>query len=270
MFVLCQEIGSRSMRIFVLLVLGLICVPSPGVAQSGPFSTPWDGRGFIEIGGGGQGGSHLITDTSRFTIYEEEATTSVSQTYGGSPLFNVAGGVKVWQNLLVGIAYSRTSESMETAVRARVPNPLFANRFREAELRQNDLKHTEGTVHLSAIYMLPLNDDFTIGLSAGPSFASVEHEFARDVRVSEVGGAPFDAVAISDVAFVRSSKTKATFNIGANLAYNLPIRLGDRARIGASLGFRYSGGTVSLDGASGPVDVKFGGPQVLGGLQVGF
>lgn len=258
------------MRIFVLLALGLICVPSVGVAQSGPFSTPWDGRGFIEIGGGGQGGSHLITDTSRFTIYGEEATTSVSQTYGGGPLFNVAGGVKVWQNLLVGVAYSRASESMETAVLARVPNPLFANRFREAELRQNNLEHTEGTVHLSAIYMLPLNDDFTVGLSAGPSFTSVEHEFARDVRVSEVGGAPFDAVTISDVAFVRSSKTKATINIGANLVYNLPFRLADRARIGASLGFRYSGGTASLDGASGPVDVKFGGPQVIGGLRVGF
>lgn len=258
------------MRTFALLVLGLICVPTAGYAQSGPFSTPWDGRGFIEIGGGGQGGSHLLTDTSRFTIYDEEATIAVSQTYGGGPLFHVGGGAKVWQNVLVGVTYTRFSQSMETAVRARVPNPLILNRFREAELRQDDLKHTESTVHLSAIYMVPLREDITLGVSVGPSFTSVSHEFARDVRVSEAGGAPFDAVNISDVAFVRSAKTKATFNLGANLAYDLPIRLGDKARLGASLGFRYSKGTVALDGASGPVDVKFGGPQITGGIRVGF
>lgn len=259
------------MRTFVLLVLGLLCVPAAGVAQSGPFSTPWDGRGFIEVGGGGQGGSHLLTDTSRFTIYDEEASIAVSQTYGGGPLFHLGGGAKVWQNVAIGVTYSRFSESMETAVLARVPNPLFANRLREAELRQGDLKHTENAVHLSAIYMVPLREDITLGLSLGPSFTGVSHEFARDVRVAEAGGAPaFDTVSISDVSFVRSSKTKANFNVGANLAYDLPFRLGARARLGASLGFRYSGGTASLDGATGPVDVKFGGPQVTGGLRVGF
>jgi hypothetical protein len=258
------------MRIFALLVLGVICVPVAGYAQSGPFATPWDGRGFVEVGGGGQGGSHLLTDASRFTIYDEEAAIDVSQTYGGGPLFHVGGGAKVWQNVLVGVTYTRFSQSMETAVRARVPNPLIANRFREAELRQDDLKHTESTVHLSAIYMVPLREDITLGLSVGPSFTSVSHEFARDVRVAEAGGAPFDVVNISDVAFVRSSKTKATFNLGANLAYDLPIRLGDLGRLGASLGFRYSKGTVALDGASGPVDVKFGGPQVTGGIRMTF
>lgn len=258
------------MRILALLVLGLFSMPLAGFAQTGPLNTPWYGRGFVEVGGGGQGGSHLITDTSRFTIYDEEASIAVSQTYGGGPLFDLSGGVKVWRNLLVGVGYSRYTESMETAVLARVPNPLFANRLREAELRQNDLKHTENTVHLTATYMLPLNDDFTVAVSAGPSFATVEHEFARDVRVSEAGGAPFDAVTISDVAFVRSSKTKATVNLGAKLVYELPVRLGDFGRLGASLGFRYAGGSVDLAGAAGPVEVKFGGPQVLGGLRVTF
>lgn len=258
------------MRILALLVLGLLSVPVVGNAQTGPFNTPWYGRGFVEVGGGGQGGSHLITDTSRFPIYDEEATIAVSQTYGGGPLFDVSGGVKVWKNLLVGVGYSRYSDTLETAVLARVPNPLFANRLREAELRQNNLKHSENTVHLSAIYMLPLSEAFTVAVSAGPSFASVEHEFARDVRVSETTGVPFDSVAISDIAFVRSSKTKATINVGAKLVYELPFRLGDFGRLGASLGFRYAGGSVDLDGASGPIEVKYGGPQVLGGVRVTF
>lgn len=258
------------MRNFALLVLGLLCVPTSGYAQTGPLNTPWDGRGFIEVGGGGQGGSHLITDTSRFTIYNEEATISVSQTYGGGALFDVAGGFKVWKNLLLGVGYSSYSDSTETVVLARVPNPLFANRLRDAELRQGDLEHSEQAVHLTATYMLPLSDAFTLAVAAGPSFVSVEHEFARDVRVSETGGAPFDTVVISDVAFVRSSKTVTTVNVGAKLVYELPFRLGDFGRLGASVGFRYAGGSVDLDGASGPVEVKFGGPQVLGGVRVTF
>ena len=259
------------MRTLVLLALGLISVPSVGYAQSGPLSTPWDGRGFIELGGGAQGGSHLLTDTSRFTIYDEEATITASQSYGGGPLFHVGGAYKVWMNLLVGVTYTRFSESVDTAVLARVPNPLVANRFREAELRQDDLQHTENTVHLSATYMLPLREDVTLGISFGPSFTGVSHEFARDVRVSEAGGPPnFDAVTISDAAFVRSSKTKASVNIGANLAYDLPFRVGSVGQLGASLGFRYSGGKTALDGASGPVDVKFGGPQITGGIRMTF
>ena len=258
------------MRILALFALCLFAAPLPGRAQTGPLNTPWDGRGFIEVGGGGQGGSHLITDISRFTIYDEEATIDISQTYGGGTLFDVGGGVKVWKNLLVGLGYTRYSDSMETGVVARVPNPLFANRLREATLRQDDLKHSESTVHLSAIYMLPVSDTFTIAVSAGPSFANVEHEFARDVRVAETGGAPFDTVAISDIAFSRSSKTATTINIGAKLVYELPFRIGDVGRLGASLGFRYAGGSVDLDGAQGPVEVKFGGPQVLGGVRVTF
>ena len=120
------------------------------------------------------------------------------------------------------------------------------------------------------VHLVTAAETFTVALSAGPSFASVEHEFARDVRVSETGGVPFDSVAISDIAFVRSSKTKATMNIGAKLVYELPFRLGDFGRLGASLGFRYAGGSAELDGASGPVKVKFGGPQVLGGVRVTF
>lgn len=261
----------RFMRIASLLLAALVCASTAAQAQSGPFSTPWDGRGFIEVGGGGQGGSHLLTDTSRFTIYDEEASIALSQNYGGGPLFLLGGAARVWRNVAFGVTYTRVSESMETSVLARIPNPLIANRFREAELRENNLKHTEKAVHLSAIYMVPLRDDLMLGLSLGPTIAGVSHEFARDVRVAEASGAPtFDTVAISDVLFVRSSKTTGSFNIGANLAYELPFRVGSFGRLGASLGLRYAGGTVTLDGASGPVDVKFGGPQVTGGLRVAF
>jgi hypothetical protein len=259
------------MRISALLVVGLLCVPVSGYAQSGPLFTPWDGRGYLELGGGAQGGSHLLTETSTFPLYDEQAQVVSSQSYGGGPLLTAGGGVKVWKNLLVGATYTRVRDTMETAVTARIPNPLFLNRFRDAELREGGLRHTESGVHLSATWMLPLREDLALGVSFGPSIVNVAHEFARDVRVTEASGPPaFDAVAVSDLAFVRSSASGTTVHVGANLAYDLPVRLGRTGRLGANLGFRYLSGSVSLNGATGPVDVKYGGPQIVGGVRVGF
>lgn len=259
------------MRISALLLASLLCIPAAGYAQSGPFNTPWDGRGYIEVSGGAQGGSHLLTETTTFTLYDEQASIVAAQNYGGGPLLGVGGGVTVWKNLLVGATFTRTRDTMDTVLTARVPNPLFLNRFRDAELRDGNLRQVERVVHVSATWMLPLREDLAIGVSFGPSFASVSHEFARDVRITETAGPPmFESVAISDPAFVRNSGSGTTVHVGANLAYDLPYRIGRTGRIGASLGIRYFTGEVSMSGAAGTVDVKYGGPQVTGGVRLGF
>lgn len=250
----------------------MLLAPALAHAQTtSPLSTPWEDRGYVQVVGGGQSGSHLLTDSSRFTIYDEEAAIDTSQTYGGGAVFGVGGGVKVWRNVLVGVHYTRQSQNVETSIRARVPHPLISNRFREAELRQDNLKHTENGVHLSATYLLPVREDLTLGFSFGPSFVGVSHEFARDVRVAETGAAPaFDTVGITDAAFTRSSKTGTTVNIGADVNYDLPFSLGEVGRLGAVLGFRYAGGSVDLDGAAGPTEVKYGGAQLTGGVRLTF
>jgi hypothetical protein len=259
------------MRMSAFILASLFCVPVSGFAQSGPFNTPWDGLGFIELSGGAQGGSHLLTETTTFTLYDEQASIVAAQNYGGGPLLGVGGGVRVWKNLLVGATFTRTRDTMDTVLTGRIPNPLFLNQFRDAEFRDGSLRHVERVVHVSATWMLPLREDLALGVSFGPSFASVSHEFARDVRITETAGPPlFQAATISEPAFVRNSASGTTVHVGANLAYDLPFRLGRTGRVGASLGFRYFTGDVSMAGAAGTVDVKYGGPQVTGGVRVGF
>ncbi|MBA2355087.1 MAG: hypothetical protein H0V80_10510 [Acidobacteria bacterium] len=261
------------MRKEAIFVCGLLLMPVLTSAQqsSGPVS-PWDNRGYAQVFGGGQSGSHLLTDTSTFTIYDEQASIATSQPYGGGAVFGVGGGARVWRNVVVGLTYTRFADNMETAVRARAPHPLFLNRFRDAEeLRADNLQHVENAVHLSATYMVPLSEDFTLGVSLGPSFVGVSHEFARDALITETGASPdFATVGLSDVSFVRSSRTAATVNVGADVTYNLPFSIGSLGRLGATLGLRYAGGSVDLDGAAGPTEVKYGGAQFTGGLRVTF
>jgi len=253
----------------------LLLTPALAAAQStsvsSPLSAPYEQRGFVQIGGGAQSGSHTLASTSTFDIYGEQGTIAGAQEFGGGAIWNIGGGVRVWKNLVVALNYTRNSDTMDTAVIARVPHPLFSNRFREANQRVADLKHTENAYHLAAMWMMPFGEDLTLGVGGGPSFVGVSHEFASSARVQETDGAPnFATVAIQDVTFTRGEKTATTVNIGADLTYHLPFDLGQAGRVGATLGFRYAGGTTALPGATGDVDVKFGGAQFWGGLRVSF
>ena len=50
----------------------------------------------------------------------------------------------------------------------------------------------------------------------------------------------------------------------------MPFDIGQAGKVGATLGFRYAGGDVTLPATTGDVDVKYGGAQVWGGLRVSF
>ncbi len=255
-----------------LILLAVLLTPAVASAQTTTSpTTPYEQRGFVQIGGGAQSGSHSLNSTSTFSIYDEEGTIAGTQEFGGGPILNVGGGARVWKNLVVALNYTRNSDTMDTSVIARVPHPLFAGRLRETNQRIGDLKHTENAYHLSAMWMFPLREDLTLGVGAGPSFVGVSHEFASSARVQETDVAPnFATVGIEDITFTRGEKTGTTVNVGADLTYDLPFDLGQAGRVGATLGFRYAGGTVALPGGTGEVDVKYGGMQFWGGLRVSF
>jgi hypothetical protein len=119
--------------------------------------------------------------------------------------------------------------------------------------------------------MIPFGEDLVLGVGIGPSFVNVAHEFPTGARVVEQDGAPnFASVAIQDVTFTRGKKTATTANVGADLTYKLPFDIGQAGKLGATVGFRYAGGTADVAGPNGSVDVKYGGAQFYGGIRVSF
>lgn len=255
----------------VLLISGLLLTPAVASAQTSLTNAAYEQRGFVQIGGGAQSGSHSNTSTSTFTIYDEAGNILGTQAYGGGAIWNIGGGVRVWKNLVAALNYTRNSDEMETSVVARVPHPLFLNRPREVTQTVGDLEHVENAYHLSANWMFPFGENLTLGVGGGPSFVNVSHEFASSASVQELDGPPnFSNVAISDITFTRGKKTATTVNVGADLTYNLPFDLGQAGKVGATVGFRYAGGDVTLPATTGDVDVKYGGAQFWGGLRVSF
>lgn len=256
------------------MILGLLLTPALASAQTSTtsaMSTPYEQRGFVQVGGGAQSGSHTLTSTSTFTIYDEQGSIAGAQEYSGGFIWNIGGGARVWKNLVATLNYTRKSDSIDATVVARVPHPLVLNRPREVTQTIPDLKHSENAYHLAAMWMFPLGEDLTLGVGGGPSFVSVSHEFATSAGVQETGTAPeFATVALKDVTFTRGRKTGTTINVGADLNYNLPVNLGQAGKLGATLGLRYAGGNVDVPIPSGETEVKYGGMQIWGGLRVSF
>ncbi len=244
---------------------------APAVASAQSAVAPYEDRGYIQVTAGAQSGSHLITSSSSFSIYDETATIDGSQAYGGGAIWGIGGGARVWRNLVVSLNYARYGDDMETAVVARVPHPLFLNRPREATQNLPGLKHTENQYHLTASWMFPFGDDLVLGVGAGPSFVGLSHEFPSGGRPVEQGAPPdFATVSLQDVTFTRGEKTATTANFGADLTYKLPFDVGQAGKLGATVGFRYAGGTADLQGPNGSVGVKYGGAQFHGGLRLSF
>ena len=266
-----REYDCLFTRTRTLAILGLLITPALAAAQN-PAATPYEQRGYVQFGAGAQSGSELLTSTSTFTIYDEQGTINSSQTYGGGAIWGLGGGARVWRNLVVSLNYVRYSDEMQTAILANVPSPLVIGRPRVANAGFDGLEHTENQYHFTASWMIPFGENLTLGVGAGPSFIGLSHEFPSDARVQEVDGPPnYAQVAITDLSSIRSTKTVTTANFGADLTYNLPFDLGQVGKLGATVGFRYSGGTAGIDGPTGgEVDVKYGGAQFYGGVRVSF
>lgn len=215
----------------------------------------WTDKGFVNVSGGFQGGSHTLSSTSTFDLYEELGTVSASQTVKGGGFFDLSGGYKVWRNLALGLGYSRTSSSADADVAATVPDPVVHDRLRPVLTRAPNLKHTESAVHLMGVWMVPVTDKIDVALSAGPTIFSVKQDVPGSLTVSEPG--PTVAVAVTS-----PKKTSAGLNLGVDVTYMINPRFG----VGGLA--RYTVGSVTLEGTSESLTV--GGFQIGGGLRVRF
>ena len=183
-----------------LLIFGLLLTPALASAQTSTTSTlrpRTSSAASSRWAAARRAGPTTINSTSTFTIYDEQGTIAGTQEYGGGAIWNIGGGARVWKNLVAALNYTRNSDTMDAAVVARVPHPARSQPPARDRPQVDDLKHSENAYHLSAMWMVPLNEDLTLGFGGGPSFVSVSHEFASSAQVQETGVPPeFATVAI--------------------------------------------------------------------------
>ena len=233
-------------------ITALVCACSIAVA-SGVQAQTLETKVAISVNVGAQTGSHEIATNTSFPLYDETATITSTQKTGAGPLLDGGASYRVWNNLALGVMFSTFSRSVDGAVSATVPNPVFFNQLATVNVSTPGLKHNEIGTHIQAIYFLPVGEKLDVAIYGGPSFIHLSQDIPS---ATVVAGTQNTNVAVS-----REKGTAKGGNVGAELNYMVT------KRYGAGFYMRYAGGSVDLKSVTG---VKVGGFQIGGGVRVRF
>jgi hypothetical protein len=246
----------------VMAAVAMLLAATPASAQ---FGTPWVDRGYFSLNLGFETTSGTLTDSTTFTIYEETGTRSIRQNVDSGSFIDFSVGSRVWQNVSVGIGFHRGSNSSEADGDVRVPHPLFFNAAREATIAAQDLDRSEQAFHIQVGYMLPINEELSVHVTAGPSFFRLKQDVLADVTFTEQ--APFNTVNATGVVEERSDSVVG-INAGVDVSYILSNT--DAYKIGAGAFLRYAGASARIPVIQNEVDSDVGGLQFGLGLRVRF
>ena len=239
-----------------LLALCLVSAPRLAAAQTMQFTD----KGFIAVSGGGQIGSHTLNTSASFPLYDETATVVTTQKVKGGGYFEIGGAYRVYgHNLLAGVTYSHTSSSSNLDLAASIPNPFFFDQPRTVSSSQSGAKHSENTIHLDAIYMVPVANKLDIGIFGGPSIFGVKQDTVSSLTVTETADPAHPTVA---APLGTVSKTSFGGNFGIDVQYLIAKKWG----VGGIV--RYSIGSATIDGATDKLTV--GGFDIGAGVRLRF
>jgi opacity protein-like surface antigen len=247
------------MRRTVGLLILCLAVPFTVAAQ-----TAAEGRGYVSIFGGVQGADGGSQQSGTFSAYGESGRWDAEQSFDGGSTLWFGGGARVAGNFGIGAAYSRTTDKQVATVTVTAPHPLLFDTTRTGSLEENSLKHNVNAFHLQALYFFPVNEQFDVVVSAGPSFYTITHDFVTNAGFAEVGS-PYTSINVTNVAITESDKTQTGFNLGAEAAYYFTKNVG----IGGAL--RYLVATADMDVSSGVTsEVEISGMQFAIGAKIRF
>jgi hypothetical protein len=235
-------------------VVVFLAVCSPVAAQ---------GRIYVAVNGMYQATSHDFGETFTFTENAEQARVEIESSADSGPGFDVSGGVRLSRHFGVGVGVTRFSRTTPASIEASVPHPFFFEQPRTVTADVSGLKREELAVHIQVRALVPIGRQLELSAFGGPSFYTVRQGVVTDIEYTE--SYPFDAVTFDRAVTTSAEKSKAGFNVGADLAYFFTRQLG----VGG--GLQYSPATVKLGTAAGrTISVDAGGLQVGGGVRLRF
>ena len=254
-----QRPPMRHARAFLcLLTVGLCGAPAADAQVA-----EWTGTAFASINFASQVRDRSFSESLSATIYAETATYDIVHDGGGGGFFDVSGGVRVWRSLAAGLGVTQFSRRGGATVTGQVPHPLFFNRPRSATYARTDLEHKETGIHLQAVWVTPIQDRIHVSVFGGPSFFSVDQSHITGATSAEIA-APFNEVAISQVATGTVSESGVGGHVGVDVTYLVTEQLG------GGIFVRWAGGSVDLPVSGGTQSLDVGGAQFGIGLRARF
>lgn len=220
----------------IVLVTGLAAAAASGVSAQTPSEPP--SRVFVNVNAGAQPSRRFITTSRAFTVYDEPATIATNQRIGNGPVIDISGGYRVWSNLAIGVGFTSFSDTSSSSVTASIPDPLFFDRTAAVTSTATGLEHTERTIHLQAVWFVPVTNKIDVAVSAGPSFVKVGQQLVSSVTVPA-------RTQNLDVVVGDESGTAKGFHVGFDGNYFFT------ARLGAGIFVRYTAASVDLPSVPG-------------------
>jgi hypothetical protein len=153
----------------------------------------WEDRGFVNVSFGGQAGTKDITNNFTFPLYGETATVDTAQAHKGGALFDLGGGYKVWDNVAVGLNFTRRSAKTDGTYSANIPDPI-SYVFRGVTGSVDNLQRRETWFAIPVTYVIPVTDKADVMVSGGPSHLSLTQEIITGASATEGASGPVVAI----------------------------------------------------------------------------
>ena len=199
-----------------------------------------------------------------FQAYGEPAQFHSREEFGGADHVDAGGTLRIWRGLELGASYTQVSRSGTVEVTGTVPHPLDGGRDRTASRQTLKLSHRQRATHVYGSWRFRPRDEWSVALSAGPTYFNLRQGVVANVNVSETGGPPFPDVNVQLEAG-EHIRNGVGFNAGADVTFMLTRSLG--------VGYfaRLALGSVDVPSSAGARDNYYvGGFQTGVGLRLQF
>jgi hypothetical protein len=208
-------------------------------------------RAFAGVNFGKQTKARTFSTSGSLPVYGETATFESTVGIGNDSIVDVNAGARVWNNIGVGLGWSRYRLGSAGQVNASIPSPIFFDTPTNQSQSVDGLRHRQSQVHLSLYWLQPITDKVDLSLYAGPTFFSVRQDLATGITVTP-GTSSIGSV-------TRTSVEEST--TGAHFGFD--VRYLVTRNVGAGIFARITSGSVDTPLVSA-------GKIEVGGFQYGI
>ncbi len=254
-------------NVFGFLVGCIILAAAPLAAQE---NRAWPERTFVTIDVPFQPLNNDFSESLSFadTVRKTENVTFVAgyaSTRGA--LFDTGAGIRLANNLGVGVTASFFRRSSSGSFDLMVPNPLVAGKPLDLAGSVSGLSRAELGIHIQALYALALGQRARVMLEGGPSIFNTKQDLVRSIEFDTLPG--FTSLKFDQALITEAKKTVLGFNVGADITWALA------SHFGVGTVTRYSRAKVTLDpgaesGANRAIEMHAGGLQIGAGIRLLF
>jgi hypothetical protein len=178
-------------RTIAALVVLSAAIAGREVAAEDGLAHAWHGRTMLIFNVGMHAAPASFDYKDAYPILDGGATAAARFKGKVSSTYDIGAAVRLADNFGIGASLTRYSEELVVSSSLTLPHPIFRNRMVSASL-DGPGHREESTLHLYALYVVPMKGRVQLGLFAGPSRFDFAQELVRDFEGDVDFGPDFD------------------------------------------------------------------------------